>query len=245
MFDEFPKVRRTLPPEYAAIHEKQSKINRLGGSPATNLSRRMEAWMHRQVAADVSCTGVARSTLEIGAGSLNHLIYEPASSPYDIVEPAEYLLALSSPVQRRRMRSFLRDIADIPLSDRYERIISIASLEHICNLPEVIARSGILLSSGGQFRAAIPAEGTVLWHLAQGLTTGLEFRIKYKLDYGVTMQHEHVNTAEEVEDVLHYFFSDVKSKVFGLTRSLCLYQFLRCTHPNLERCNEYLREVSD
>jgi hypothetical protein len=205
----------------------------------------MEAWMHRQIAADVYCAGHAVSTLEIGAGSLNHLMYEPASSPYDVVEPAEYLLALSGPVQRRRVRFVFKDIANISLSNRYERIISIASLEHICNLPEVIARSGILLSSDGQFRAGIPAEGTMLWHLAQDLTTGLEFRMKYKLDYGVTMRHEHVNTAAEIEDGLRYFFREVECKVLGLTRSLCVYQFFGCSHPSLERCNEYLREISD
>jgi len=244
IFAKFPKKRPVLPPEYASIHQEQIETNRLGRTPATALSRHMEAWMHRQIAADVYRAGRAVSTLEIGAGSLNHLMYEPASSPYDVVEPAEYLLALSDPVQRRRVRLVFKDIAEISLYNRYERIISIASLEHICNLPEVIARSGILLSLSGQFRAGIPAEGTVLWHLG-GLTTGLEFRMKYKLDYRVALQHEHVNTAAEVEDVLRYFFSDIKSKVFGLTRSLCLYQFIRCTHPILERCKEYLQEVSD
>jgi len=201
--------------------------------------------MHRQVAGDACRAGNTGPTLEIGAGSLNHLIHEPASSPYDIVEPAEYLLALSGPAQRRRVRFVFRDIADIPLSSRYGRIISIASLEHICDLPNVIARSGILLSSDGQFRAGIPAEGTVLWHLAQSLTTGPEFWIRYKLDYRVTMRYEHVNTATEIEHVLSYFFHDTRCKVLGLMRSLCVYQFFSCTHPNLDRCSEYLRRVSD
>ena len=61
--------------------------------------------------------------------------------------------------------------------------------------------------------------------------TGLEFRSKYGLDYGVLMKHEHVNTAAEIESVLRYFFQSVDRAVFGLTASFSFYQFFECRSP--------------
>ena len=71
-------------------------------------------------------------------------------------------------------------------------------------------------------------------------TTGLEFKRKYGLDYEVLMRHEHVNTAREIEEVLRYFFANVKGSAFGLARSLSFYQFYDCSDPKKDRCSEYL-----
>jgi len=56
------------------------------------------------------------------------------------------------------------------------------------------------------------------------------------------MRHEHVNTAREIEEVLNYFFADVKSSVFGLAKSISFYQFYACKQPRLDRCSSYLAE---
>jgi hypothetical protein len=117
----------------------------------------------------------------------------------------------------------------------------VAVLEHICNLPEVIAQSGLLLSEGGQFRAGIPSEGTILWRLGWKSTTALAFKRRYNLDYEVLMKHEHVNTAKEIEEVLRYFFAEVKGSVFGLARPLSLYQFYACKKPRVDECLDYLK----
>jgi len=79
----------------------------------------------------------------------------------------------------------------------------------------------------------------LLWTLAWKLTTGLEFKLRYGLDYGLLMKHEHVNTAKEVEEVLVYFFSDVKCKVFGMSKSISLYRYYECNNPRIERCREF------
>ena len=113
----------------------------------------------------------------------------------------------------------------VPDNQRYDRITSIASFEHICNLPEVIAKSGLLLKPGGVLRTSIPSEGTCLWSLSWKLTTGIEFRIKYGLDYGILIKHEHVNSAREIEELLCYFFKNTKCIVFGLSKKLSFYQF--------------------
>ena len=179
--------------------------------------------MHRRIARDAR---ESLSTLEIGAGTLNHLRYESHHAAYDIVEPAHYQFAHSPYLGR--VRNIYDDISEVPPATRYDRIISIATFEHICNLPEVVASCGHLLKPDGQLRAAIPAEGGPLWKLGWKLTTGWEFKRRYGLDYEVMMRAEHVNTWPEVASVLNYFFQRVEVSYLGLSRSLSFYQVYIC-----------------
>jgi hypothetical protein len=237
LFSEFPKQRPPLPPEYVAIYLQHYKNSREGNSNILGLAKWAEGWMHRRVADDVR-HGASQSTLEIGAGNLNQLPYEPGSTPYDIVEPFRELYQ-SSP-HLARVRNIYADISEVPAQTKYERITSIATLEHVCNLPELVAQSAILLADGGQFRAGIPSEGTILWRLGWQTTTALDFKARYHLDYEVLMKYEHVNTAREIEKVLRYFFAEVRDRVFGLSKSLSFYQFYACSAPRLDRCHGYL-----
>jgi hypothetical protein len=236
-FPAFPKKRNPLPPEYEAIYLRHYRNSREGNSQILSLAQRAERWMHRQVARDVR-DGAARSTLEIGAGTLNQLPYEPATTPYDIIEPFRELYE-SSP-HLPRLGHIYDDISQLPATARYARITSIAVLEHVANLPELVARSGLLVTEAGQFRAGIPSEGTILWRLGWQLTTAVDFRARHGLDYKVLMRYEHVNTAAEIEQVLRYFFADVRRRVFGLHPILSFYQFFACSTPRVERCTTYL-----
>jgi hypothetical protein len=238
VFESFPKRRPGLPPEYEVIYAEQYKQNREGASKASGLAQKMEAWMHRRVAAD---QGKGKSTLEVGAGTLNHLPYEPDVEHYDIVEPFEYLLK-DSPY-RERITATFTDIGEIDEAAKYDRIVSIAVFEHLCELPSVVARCGTLLAEGGNLRVGIPSEGTILWKLGYTMTTGMEFRRKYGLDYSVLMRHEHVNSATEIEAVLRYFFSSVKRSLFGILPSISLYQFFECRDPIKERCSQQLAKA--
>ncbi len=234
----YPKARPPLTGEIARIYAVQYKENREGRSPASRLSQKMESWLHRQIANDVRADSAPKSTLELGAGTLNQLSHEPVSREYDIVEPFRELYA-GSPLLSR-IRHAYADIREVPVGQRYDRITSVATLEHLCDLPEVVARSVLLLQPDGVFRAAIPSEGTLLWTLGWKLTTGFEFRWRHGLDYGLLMRHEHVNTACEIEAVLRGFFSDVRVKVFGVSRSLSLYQFLECRDASREHATGFL-----
>jgi hypothetical protein len=234
MLERFPKNRPPLPPEIAAIYASYYKANRQGRTAATSLSQVMEAWLHRQVAQDVQSSQTATRTLEIGAGTLNQLPYEPESASYDIVEPFLELYQDSPFLARIRHR--YTDISEIPQRESYDRVIAVATFEHICDLPRVIARAALLLAPQGELRVSIPSEGTPLWKLGWMLTTGLEFRLRHGLDYGRLMQYEHVNTAAEIEWLLHFFFKAVRCKVFGVSKYLSLYQFYTCREPDLERC---------
>jgi hypothetical protein len=240
LFSQFPKKRAPLPPEYEKIYLQHYRNSREGKSQILGLAQRAERWMHRKVAEDAR-NGVPKATLEIGAGNLNQLPYEPHSQPYDIVEPFRELFE-SSP-QLQRVRNVYDDVSEIPPENRYDRITSVAVLEHVENLPELVARSALLLTEGGSFRAGIPSEGTILWRLGWQLTTALDFRARYNLDYKVLMKYEHVNTAREIEEVLRYFFAETRCRVFGLARALSFYQFFACSQPRLDRCREYLRRT--
>ena len=237
-FDGFPKTRPALPTEYQEIYLQHMQENRHGQSPASRLSTALEGWMHRVIARDVRDSNHSRSTLEIGAGTLNHLRYETHNAAYDIVEPAHYLFD-GSPYLTR-IRTIYNDVKEVQTDTRYDRIISIASFEHICNLPEVVARCGLLLKPDGQLRAAIPTEGGLLWKLGWKLTTGWEFKRRYGLDYEVIMQREHVNTWREVADVLNYFFQSVECSYLGLSRALSVYQVYICRAPDTKKCADYL-----
>jgi SAM-dependent methyltransferase len=237
MFEQFPKTRPPLPKRIEEIYSDQYKSNRNGETSAASLAQKVESWMHHKVAADVAGRPPMKSTLEIGAGTLNQLPYEPEGARYDIIEPFRNLYA-DSPLLAR-VRHVYADIADVPDSQHYDRITSVATFEHVLDLPVLVARAGLLLSPDGVLRAAIPSEGTPLWTLGWKLTTGLEFRLKHGLDYGLLMKHEHVNTAREIEEVLNFFFEQVDCSCFGLARSISLYQFFVCGKPRVERCREY------
>ncbi len=243
MFDNFPKMRPPLPKEIQDIYSVHYKSNREGQTNASSLAQRMESWLHRQVANDVSNRqGLAKVTLELGAGTLNQLQYEPTVHSYDIVEPFTDLYK-SSPLLGK-VRNIYSDISEVPSNCSYDRITSVATLEHVCNLPEVIARSGLLLAANGVLRASVPSEGTLLWTLGWKLTTGLEFKLKYGVDYGLLMKHEHINTAKEIEEVLEYFFKEIKCKVFGISKSISLYRYYECHNPRIDRCREFSRTSS-
>jgi 2-polyprenyl-3-methyl-5-hydroxy-6-metoxy-1,4-benzoquinol methylase len=241
MFNQFPKKRPDLPEKYKKIYVRHYLENRRGTTAASSLAACMERWMHCQVAADVlSGEDRDKKTLEIGAGNLNHLPYEPGVKVYDVVEPFAELLGAAQ--QLRRVRYHYDDISRVPSDREYDRITSIAVLEHLEDLPRVIARCGLLLGPSGSLRSGVPNEGTILWRLGYRLTTGVEFWLKYRLDYEIFMRHEHVNTAREIEEVLGYFFREKTVKVLGLSRSLGFYRFFECRDPDRARCREFLNK---
>jgi hypothetical protein len=236
VLSRFPKTRPPLPAAYQAIHEAHYIANRTAAYRTTTVSSRLEAWMHRRVADDVRVAPAA-ATLEIGAGTLNHLRFEPRSAPYDIVEPFTRLFA-DAP-DRGRIRDEFASIDDVPTGRRYPRIVSIATFEHLVDLPAVVARAAVLLAPEGSLRVGIPNEGTLLWRLGT-LVTGAEFRLRHGLDYATLMRHEHVNTADEIEAVLRHVFSVVRTSVCGVSRRLALYRSLACRRPRLARAEAIL-----
>jgi len=239
VFENFPKKRQKLPEDFQKIYEFHYKENRSGKSAASGIAQRLEEWMHLKVAEDVKNSAGKKPvpTLEIGAGTLNQLAFEPFTMPYDIVEPFKSLYSGSALMHR--IRKAYSDISKVPKSRKYSRITSIAVLEHVEDLPGLVAKSGLLLEKGGSFRAGIPNEGSLIWALGWNLSTGIEFRLRHGLDYGVIMRHEHLNTADEIEHVLRFFFRQVKAHYSGAGKALSLYLFFECGSPFIERCKKF------
>jgi SAM-dependent methyltransferase len=238
MFENYPKKRIELPGAFQKIYSEHYKKNRDGATTASSLAQKMEVWLHKKVAADV-IKNPNKSTLEIGAGTLNQLKYEQ-TKPYDIIEPFKELYSGSSLI--KDVRNIFSDIDEIDLSNKYDRIISIATFEHITDLPKVVAKTCLLLNDNGSLRISIPNEGHFLWTLGWKATTGLEFKIKYGLDYGILMKYEHVNNADEIEEVLKYFYKSTSCSFFGISKNISLYRYYECTEPNIERAKEYLKK---
>jgi hypothetical protein len=236
MFEEFPKKRKELPEEFKKIYLSHYQKNRNGATLATFFSKRMERWMHNKIAADVLQTNPA-TTLEIGAGTLNHLAYESIGA-YDIVEPFTELYINSD--ELKKVRQFYTDIAQINPAVKYRRIISIAMFEHVLDLPKIVAKTCTLLDEKGTLRVAIPNEGSLFWKLGWKLTTGLEYKLKYGLDYGILMQYEHLNSANEIENVLNFFYKKVKCSYFGLSKTFSFYRFYECAEPDDNKVKQYL-----
>lgn len=235
MFENYPKKRTELPQKYKDIYEEHYKKNRIGETKASSLSQKMESWLHKKVSADL--TDYPQKTLEIGAGTLNHLKYEKIST-YDIVEPFHELFSNSPDL--KLINTVYNSIYEIKNSEQYNRIISIATFEHITDLPLVVAKSCLLMKKDGCLRVAIPNEGSLIWKLAYELTTGIEFKIMYNLKYSTLMNYEHVNTAREIEDILNYFFGSVKQSHFGLNKQLSFYRFFECTKPEITKAVNYI-----
>lgn len=239
MFENYPKLRIELPLEFQKIYSEHYKNNRDGGTSASSISQRMEAWMHHKVAKDVNGAH-NRSTLEIGAGTLNQLMYEQPCF-YDIIEPFTELYSNSN--LKNQVNEVYQDIDEISDSKTYDRIITVATFEHITDLPKVVAKTCLHLNDKGTLRVSIPNEGTFLWKMGYTLTTGVEFKLKYGLDYSVLMNYEHVNTAAEIEQVLNYFYERVKCSCFGISKKIAFYRFYECSNPKINISKAYLHSL--
>lgn len=233
VISRFPKSRIPLPDAYQKIYEQHYSENRKAATKASKATAFMERWCHRQVA---KTSGYVKNgaTLEIGAGTLNQFNFEKKAGIYDIVEPYSFLFQ-NSPFLKL-VDNIYDDISLIPLEKEYDRIISIASFEHILDLPDVIGRCGLLLKEGGIMSVSIPNEGRFLWKFAYSNTSGKEFFRRFGLKYDVIMHYEHVNTADEIEAIIKYFFQDVSINLCGIGKNFSFYRNYLCRKPDISRC---------
>mgnify|MGYP006181462429 FL=1 len=201
LLKKFPKTRPTLSQKYKDIYNQHYISNREGSGFANLLSQKMEAWMHKKTS---SING--KNILELGAGNLNHIVYENDYNNYDIVEPF-YDLYKDSP-NLSSVRSIFNSLSEV--NNKYDKIVSIATLEHLVDLPKEIQLCKNLLQDEGILQVAIPCEGELAFRLGWMLTTGITFRIKHNLDYARLMQYEHINSINEIYNILENNFNIVK-----------------------------------
>lgn len=231
LIKKYPKIREDLPKKYKEICQIHYFENRNAKTQMSRLSMLFERWMHKKVAKK---SFYRAKTLEIGAGTLNQIPYEKCKEKtgnnmeggYDIVEPKSELYENSEYINF--INNKYRDIKDICGNQKYDRIISIACFEHIEDLPDVIKRSGKILKKDGVMQIAIPNEGRFLWRFAYTISTGLEFRRRYGLDYNVIMKYVHINNADEIDCLLRYYFKKIKCQYCGCGKTFSLYRYYEC-----------------
>ena len=204
---------RKLPRKYREIYENFYIDYSQANTFFRKLSLFAEKWYHLKA---YKAKTDSHSILEIGSGNLNHVKFEKNFKFYDVVEPKDYLIKASDPLIRKRVRNVYKDIENIPEGLIYDKIISIAVLEHIENLELILEKTSKKLSDNGKFIVEIPAEGEFLWWLGWRLTTGIGFWLKYRLDYGVIMRFEHVNKAHKIIFSLKKYFNIVHLTSFPL-----------------------------
>tara|TARA_B100000035_G_C20944476_1_gene529062 strand:+ start:232 stop:945 length:714 start_codon:yes stop_codon:yes gene_type:complete len=224
LLKKFPKIRPELNQEYKDIYKKYYALNRSGSGFANFLSQKMESWMHKKVASTLG-----KNILELGAGNLNHINYEKSYDSYDIVEPFSDLYKNNS--QLTLIRNTFNSLEEINENNRYDKIVSVATLEHLVDLPREISICKKLLKKGGKFHVAIPCEGEFAFKFGWMLSTGLAFKLKYKLDYSKFMKYEHVNNINEIILVLKNNFKIMKferSPFILPIKHLSFYAYIEC-----------------
>ena len=218
----YPRKRKELPEEYKKIYVQHYEENRKGKTKVSYLSGKMERWLHKKVA---KSSGKNKKTLEIGAGTLNQLDFE-RTKVCDVIEPFHKLFEHSPNL--KYVRNVYNDIAEVK-HETYDRITSVACFEHIENLPQVVQMTTKLLKPDGKLCISIPNEGRFLWKFSYTMTTGREFKKRFHLDYETLMRYEHINTADEIGQILKYYFKDVKMSLCGISKTFSFYRYYECS----------------
>lgn len=235
LLDSYPRTRPPLSMAHQVAYDREYKLNRSGGGLAERAAQKLESWMHRRVARKHG-----GPILELGAGTLNHMPYESEKAAYDIAEP--YTSLYASSVHLARVRNVFGALHDVPPDHRYHRVISIATLEHMTDIPAELARAGLLLDANGLFQAGIPSEGGLLWKMSWRCTTGISYYLRNRLHYADVMRHEHVNTAPEILALVRYFFRECRAARFPTPlHHASFYTYLEARDPDTERCAQFLR----
>jgi hypothetical protein len=230
LLSTYPRPRPPLTPAHEKVYAEQYRINREGGAAMESVAQRLERWMHRRVASLRE-----GPVLELGAGTLNHRRYEDSAIAYDVVEPFRELYA--GRIKSAAVRASYDSVADVPAERRYARVISIAVLEHMENLPQDVATAALHLDERGVFQAGIPSEGGFLWGAAWRLSTGVSYYLRTGLNYATLMRHEHLNSAPEIVAILRHLFADVRLTRFPLPlHHASFYTYVEAREPDRARC---------
>lgn len=240
----WPKTRVDLPIEYQRVYATHMQMNRSGGTPLNQAALWLEQWMHRQVARPP-----AARVLELGAGNLNHVHFESLDAEYHVVEPLREVIDNARKATSRPV-SYVGDYDDlVALANssamNYDKVISVAVLEHLEDLPAIVAASGLVLAPGGIFAAGIPSEGGRLWEWGWRASTGRAFQRDFGLDYARLMAWEHINTAREIQGVIAALFDTVRVKRFpGPTTDTSVYTAIFAKGPRIDLARNVLASRS-
>jgi ubiquinone/menaquinone biosynthesis C-methylase UbiE len=161
-------------------------------------------------------------TLEVGAGSGEHLTYESLTAEqrgnYVAVDIRENMVA---EIRRRfpLIRAIVADCqAGLDFPDgHFDRILAIHVLEHLPDLPAAVAELHRLChKSRGVLSMVIPCEGSLAYGLARRVSARRIFEKRYKSSYNWYIEREHINRPQEIFAEITPYFELRQSTYFPL-----------------------------
>jgi ubiquinone/menaquinone biosynthesis C-methylase UbiE len=165
-------------------------------------------------------------TLEIGAGSGEHLLYEKLSraqkANYVAVDIRENMVA----TLRSRFPEIQAVVGDcqrrMEFADGFfDRILAIHVLEHLPNLPLAVEEMHRLCDKNrGILSIVIPCEGSLAYSLARRISAQRIFEARYKQSYRWLIEREHINRPHEIFEELAPYFTQVSSSYFPIPLKL-------------------------
>ena len=161
-------------------------------------------------------------TLEIGAGTGEHLSYEKLSAEqsenYVAVDIRENMVA----TLRTRFPNIKAIVGDcqerLDFDDGYfDRILAIHVLEHLPNLPLAVKEMHRLCDKNyGVLSIVIPCEGSAAYSLARKISAQRIFEKRYGQSYQWLIEREHINLPDEIFEELSQFFTKISSSYFPI-----------------------------
>ena len=162
-----------------------------------------------------------RTTLEIGAGSGEHLLYENLSPEQ---QKGYYALDFRDNLCRQIHERFpnIHVIAadcqrQLPFPDNsFDRVRAIHVLEHLPDLPAAIREAHRVCRPTGTLIVLIPCEGGLAYGIARRISAQPLFEKRYKQSYRWWVEREHINLPHEIIEELHPYFTIEHRSFFPL-----------------------------
>lgn len=163
-----------------------------------------------------------RRTLEIGAGSGEHMNYEKLSDEqtknYVAVDIRDNMVA----ELHRKFPAIQAVVGDcqqnMGFEDGYfDRILAIHVLEHLPNLPDAIREMYRLCDKAkGTVSIVIPCEGSLAYSFARRISAQRVFEKRYNQSYRWFIEREHINYPDEILGELSKYFEMQSSSYFPI-----------------------------
>lgn len=237
ILDKYPKTRPLLPKKFLKIYSEHYLYCRSNKGIIRKIFTYFTNWMHLQIKQNNT---KKESILELGAGTLNHVQFEVVKK-YDVIEPFDDLFESADVNFKNKINKRYKYSTELNKIDKYEKIISIATLEHLTNLPFDIAVLAQVLDKNGNFQHSYPSEGSFLWYFSSRYISGLNFFLKHRLNFDTFLKHEHVNSAVEIEEIFKLLFEKIKIKRFPFNFfHLSIFSYIEATNPKLEICQQII-----
>jgi SAM-dependent methyltransferase len=154
-----------------------------------------------------------KTTLEIGAGLGEHLVYEKLTPEQTAGYYCnEYRENMAAEIRRRfpKVQTVVGDCQQrMDFADGFfDRILAVHVLEHLPNLPACIRELHRLVhKQTGRLLIVIPTEGSLAYSLARKISAERVWQRHFDVDYAEFYKREHINVPHEILAELAPYFT--------------------------------------